>query len=717
MIMFRMINGVVIGSLVTTQIYAQNQSENEVAVLSTISLTATSNDSSEQTQSYTVEKSKSASRLSLSLKETPQSVNVITHQRIKDQQLNSAQEVLENTTGISTYTYDTTRNSFYSRGFQIDSFQYDGIPTSYVNGASYLDTAFYDRFEIVRGATGLTSGSGNPAASVNLIRKKPQKEFSTNLNLSAGSWDNYRAVADVSLPITSDGTIRSRIVGTYTDKKSFLDHLEDQRKGIYATVESDLSDQTTLSLGIEYQDITPNGVLWGGLPLFYSDGSKTNFDRSKSSAAKWSHWDYAFTNTFLTLDHKFENDWSMKLNYTHGDERANYELFSPFGSLDRTTDATSGSNAIAGFAHNTNDNIDISTTGLFQLFGREHELVVGGTWSQRKERSRGTGWLSSKISMSNIENFTNYNGDYIRPDFNAAKFDSLSSADIKQSSLYATGRFQITDDLKLIAGGRVNNYQQEGVSGITPINFSKNGKFTPYLGLTYNINDTYTTYISYSEIFKPQNYYDKNGNLLKPTQGSTQEVGIKASYFDDKLNLAVSAYKNSLDHVAERDGSNYTPTGASAYNSVDGTESKGIDIDIQGEIRPNWNIYTGISSFAAENQNGGRLNSYLPRTTARLFTSYRLPGQYDAITVGGGINWQSRIYTTATNPVYGSVEVGQKSYALVSIMGRYDINPNTNVALNIKNIFDEKYYQMIGFYNQYNYGEPRSAILSFNYKF
>lgn len=50
-------------------------------------------------------------------------------------------------------------------------------------------------------------------------------------------------------------------------------------------------------------------------------------------------------------------------------------------------------------------------------------------------------------------------------------------------------------------------------------------------------------------------------------------------------------------------------------------------------------------------------------------------------------------------------------------MGRYDINPNTNVALNIKNIFDEKYYQMIGFYNQYNYGEPRSAILSFNYKF
>lgn len=717
MIMFRMINGVVVGSLASMQIYAQNQLETDIPVLSTITVTANSDDSTESTNSYTIEKSQSASKLKLSLKETPQSISVITHQRIKDQQLNSAQEVLENTTGISTYTYDTTRNSFYSRGFQIDSFQYDGIPTAYVNGASYLDTAFYDRFEVVRGATGLTAGSGNPAASVNLIRKKPQQEFTTNLNLSAGSWDNYRAVADISLPLTSDGKIRSRVVGTYTDKKSFLDNFEDQRKGVYGIIEADVSDQTTLSVGVEYQDITPNGVLWGGLPLFYTDGSRTNFSRSKSSAAKWSHWDYTFTNSFITLDHKFNNDWSLKLNYTHGDERSEYELFSPFGSINKLTDTTSGSNAIAGFAHNTNDNIDINSTGIFQLFGREHELVLGGSWSQRKERSQGTGWLSSKINMSGIENFTSYDGNYSRPDFDAAKYDSLSSADITQSSLYATGRFQITDDLKMILGGRLNNYQQKGISGTTPINFLKDGKFTPYLGITYNFSDTYTAYASYSEIFKPQNYYDKNGNLLNPTEGSTQEIGIKATYFDEKLNVALSAYKNSLDNVAERDGSNYTPTGASAYNSVDGTESKGIDLDVQGEILPNWNIYTGISSFTAENQNGGRLNSYIPRTTARLFTSYRLPGKYDAITLGGGVNWQSRFYTTATNPIYGSVEVGQKSYALVSLMTRYDINSNANVALNIKNLFDKKYYQMVGFYNQYNYGDSRSATLSFNYKF
>lgn len=716
-ISIRMINGLMFGSLITTHLYAQNQTAEAVHALSTITVKATSDESTETTESYNIEKSKSASKLALSLKETPQSMSVVTHQRIEDQQLTTAQDVLENTTGISIYTYDTTRNSFYSRGFQIDSFQYDGIPTPYVNGASYLDTAFYDRFEVVRGATGLTTGTGNPAASVNLIRKKPKKKFSANLNLSAGSYDNYRTVADVSLPITSDGRIRTRFVGTYTDKKSFLDGLEDQRKGVYGTVEADLTNQTTLTVGMEYQDITPNGVLWGGLPLFYSDGSRTNFSRSKSSAAQWSHWDYAFTNSFISLDHKFNNDWSIKLNYTHGDERSNYELFTPFGSIDKMSSTTTGSNAIAGFAHNTNNNIDLSATGLFQLFGREHELVVGGSWLQREEKSRGTGWLSSKIDMSGIEDFSTYRGDYLRPDFAAVKYDSLSSADITQSSLYATGRFQITDDLKLIAGGRVNNYQQKGASGNTAINFSKNGKFTPYLGLTYNIDDTYTAYASYSEIFKPQNYYDKTGNLLNPTEGITQEIGIKASYFDEKLNVAFSAFKNNLDNVAERDGSNYTPTGASAYKAVNGTESKGIDIDIQGEILPNWNIYTGVSSFSAENQNGGRLNTYIPRTTARFFTTYRLPSQLDKITLGGGVSWQSRIYTTAVNPVYGNVEVGQGSYALFSLMARYDISSNADITFNIKNLFDKKYYQMIGFYNQYNYAEPRSAALSFSYKF
>ena len=112
----------------------------------------------EGTGSYTTGETAAATHLPLSLQETPQAVTVITRQHMDDQQLNSVQDVLENTTGIATYQSDSERTSFYSRGFLINNVQYDGIPTvvgSIVNGSGIgsIDTAFYDRVEVVRGGS------------------------------------------------------------------------------------------------------------------------------------------------------------------------------------------------------------------------------------------------------------------------------------------------------------------------------------------------------------------------------------------------------------------------------------------------------------------------------------------------------------------------------------------------------------------------------------
>ena len=146
----------------------------------------------EGTGSYTTSETVAATRLPLSLRETPQSVTVITRQRMDDQQLNSVQDVLENTTGVTSYQSDSERTSFYSRGFLINNIQYDGIPTvvgDIINGSGIgsLDTAFYDRVEVVRGATGLLTGTGNPSAAINLVRKRPTREFSAAASLGAGS--------------------------------------------------------------------------------------------------------------------------------------------------------------------------------------------------------------------------------------------------------------------------------------------------------------------------------------------------------------------------------------------------------------------------------------------------------------------------------------------------------------------------------------------------
>src|SRR5689334_5445940 len=150
----------------------------------------------------TAESTSSAAKLPLTLRETPQSVTVMTRERLEDQNLQSLDDVLNNTPGVYSYAWDTERVLFTARGFLIDNLLYDGVPAegnfSTHSVDETLDTALYDRIEIVRGATGLMTGAGNPAASINLHRKHADSsEFASILGLMVGSWDDRRVDIDL----------------------------------------------------------------------------------------------------------------------------------------------------------------------------------------------------------------------------------------------------------------------------------------------------------------------------------------------------------------------------------------------------------------------------------------------------------------------------------------------------------------------------------------
>lgn len=272
----------------------------------------------EGTGSYTTQATSAATGLRLSPRETPQSVTVITRQRMDDQQLNSIRDVLENTTGVSSTVLDSERVNYYSRGFSIDNFLYDGVPTTsggaFGPGEGVLDTAFYDRVEDVRGATGLLQGVGEPSASINLVRKRPLREFSATGSLGLGRWDNYRGMLDVSTPLTSDGRVRARVVGSYQDRKSFQDRFSQERRAFYGVVDIDLTSSTTLTVGHEHQNNEPKGATWGGLPLFFSDGSRTDWSRSKNPAAEWNTWESRTNTSFARLEQRFDNGWNLRVN-------------------------------------------------------------------------------------------------------------------------------------------------------------------------------------------------------------------------------------------------------------------------------------------------------------------------------------------------------------------------------------------------------------------
>ena len=147
----------------------------------------------ERAEGYSVRRTSAGTRFDLAPREIPQSVSIISHQRIEDQNLDDIIDVLGNTTGVTSTQSDSERTEFYARGFYIDAYQFDGLPTQMVQNWSYgdsgLDLALYDRVEVVRGATGLLSGAGNPSASVNLIRKHADSaELAGSVSVNVGSW-------------------------------------------------------------------------------------------------------------------------------------------------------------------------------------------------------------------------------------------------------------------------------------------------------------------------------------------------------------------------------------------------------------------------------------------------------------------------------------------------------------------------------------------------
>lgn len=155
----------------------------------------------ENSGSYTTGSMSAATRLNLSIKETPQSVSVITRQQLDDFQLDTLSEAMAHVTGVTVQRNDSERPTYYSRGYAINNFQIDGMLNTFSGLKSDSDTIIYDHIEVVRGATGLTTGAGDPSGTIAMVRKRPTHELAVNSGVSAGSYDNYYSHLDVGGPL------------------------------------------------------------------------------------------------------------------------------------------------------------------------------------------------------------------------------------------------------------------------------------------------------------------------------------------------------------------------------------------------------------------------------------------------------------------------------------------------------------------------------------
>jgi outer membrane receptor for ferric coprogen and ferric-rhodotorulic acid len=696
------------------------------AVLPQVEVTADKmTDTTEGTGSYTTGRTRTALPLGLSLRDTPQSVSVVTQQRIEDQGLVSITDVINNVTGVSVNQYETNRAGFTARGFDITNLQIDGIPTTWEqpwsSGEVAGSLAIYDRVEVVRGATGLMTGAGNPSAAINLVRKRAtSKELTGSAEIGLGRFSERRALVDVSTPLTQAGNVRARVVGEYQEADSWIDSASNQNKTIYATVEADLTPKTLLSAGFSRQETDPKGAMWGGLPFWYSDGVRTNYPVSKTSAAGWTTWGSSYENYFTNLEHTFDNGWKVRATYTRGDRKGDSHLLYLSGLPDRVTGLGVGAFPGSYVTNTKQDDAGLHASGPFELGGRKHEAAFGYMHSKQRfnanSRAADFGGQSSDVG-----NFNNWNADaYPTPTWGPETF--YEGGVTKQEGLYGVARFSLADPLKLILGARVTNYQKDvTLSYSAPYTMKYDKEVTPYAGLVYDLNDTYSTYVSYTDIFQPQSQKNFDGGSLEPVIGKSYEGGIKGEHFGGRLNTSLAVFRIKQDNLAQEAGM-VTRPGQSApevyYRGAEGATSTGFELEASGELARGWNATVGYTQFKAEEASGADFNSIYPRKLFRVYTTYQLPGQLSGLTVGGGVNWEGRTYTVVPGaPASTNGLIEQDSFSLVNLMARYDITKQLSAQFNINNALDKKHFGMFSAYGAITYAAPRTASVSLKYRF
>ncbi|MEZ5704883.1 MAG: TonB-dependent siderophore receptor [Burkholderiaceae bacterium] len=657
----------------------------------------------EQSPAFGAPVSSSATGLDLRLRETPQSISVTSQAQMQAFGLNEVRTLLSAVTGVQVEKVETDRTYFSSRGFDITNFQEDGIGLPFASGLlnGDMDTAIYDRVEVLRGANGLLSSTGNPSATVNFVRKRPTTQFQASVGLTLGSWNLRRVDADLAGPLNASGSVRGRLVVADEDKDSYLDRYQAGKKVASGVLEADLGDATVLTVGHAVQKNRPQGLMWGALPLYYSDGTAIDYDSAASSAPAWTRWDTDDSRSFAELLHDLGGGWTTKASLIHRRIRSDTAMLYIYGTPERDT-GTGLFSWPSTYEHQERQTIaDVQVKGPFELGGRQHQAVIGLMAGRNKvDMASSYDELDEALTLQEV-----LDGSFARPAFDKG-VSAFGHRIDKRHTAYGVGKFALTDDLQLIAGLNVTRARREGVEYGSAQNFSAT-KTQPFAGLVHDLHPNLSAYGSVASIFNPQTELGVDGTVLDPIEGRTTELGLKFESTDKRLNGSVAVFRTKQDNTAEYAG---FANGISYYRGVNATAS-GFEAEIAGTVAPGWQLSAGYAQQRIKGEDGQNARTFVPRQTLRLSSTVAIDA-VPGLELGASVKWQSAI----SRDQGGGITSHQDAYALVDLMARYTFNPHWNLTANLRNATDEKHLNSL-LWDQNYYGDPRNVSVTLNWRY
>ena len=661
-------------------------------------------DATEGSRDYAAKRAKVGAKLPVEMKEIPRQVSVVTHARIEEQNYTRLEDAMRTATGVTVLPTDAGRGAIFVRGFELDTYLIDGLPSSVSSIAgSQPDLFMFDRVEILRGPSGVFGGTGEPGATVSLARKRALAEPGGTASFSIGSWDAYRGEMDVTSALNETKTVRGRLVAAYDTRQSFVDMVESEAKMAYGTVEVDLNPDTTLSLALSHdeKDKLPNS----GLPA-YSNGTFLDVSRSTFVGAKWNRFDSSDDQGLVELEHRLASGGEIKgaVRIVDRDSDMKYALS---GSTVNPTTGLSSIQALEMHYQEQGIASDLHIAQPVEAFGQTHTLTVGVDFRRTDSRTQRGSRALGTISAAN-------------PSYPAEPDVTVSSnieSELNQAGLYGEARIKPITPLTLILGGRFSTYDLDVNNAVSGLNTGKSatGEFTPFVGAVYDITDTLSTYISYAETFQPQSDTTVGGDIIDPRESKQVEVGLKGQFMDDRLFGQIGVYR-----LVDTNRSMADPVNTGSYVSAGKVVVKGIDAELTGRVTDNLELFAGYAyvlseTLAAASGTGSTFSNWTPKHTVNLRARYSFDGDFKDFWVAGGARYVSSYYGQNTS---GTRWV-QDGYALFDAQAGYAITENVDVTLTVNNILDKTYYARSGSNGSvFNYyGDPRNAMLKLTARF
>ncbi|MGK5048366.1 TonB-dependent siderophore receptor [Janthinobacterium sp. GB4P2] len=651
------------------------------------------------------------------MKDIPQSVSVLTRQRLDDQGIKDLREAVNNVTGVVGVHGVGPGVVITARGFQIDQWQYDGVPidrnTYALGNWGQENMVIYDRLEVLRGASGMLVGTGSPGGSVSLVRKRPTTARSVSMTARAGSWDHYGAQLDVSSPLNADASLRGRVIVDEDDSHSFVDQVWSKNRTLYAALDYDLGPATTLGLAIS--NVNDHGrPTFIGLPR-YVDGSALNLPRSTFTGADWNRSEARQTNVYLDLEHHFNSQWSLKasaVNMRENTSSAHQRLAMPI--------RPDGSGASYGdFAmdfDNRKRGIDAYVRGKFDGLGMAQEVLVGASYVTLASDDRFARAWEGGANVFNINHhrpWQDLDTIAVRP----MGVTSDSTYEIRQKGLYGSWNGQLSGKLKAVLGGRFSWYDFLYATPAGPgEQLNASAKFTPSAGLIYALDPQWSAYASYADIFTPQSNRDVQGEVLKPITGSNYEAGIKGELMDGKVNTSLAVFRYDQKNRAVTDyAADLACDGQYCSRASGKVRSQGLEAEVSGEVARGLQLsagyaYTTTTYLDDPDEQGKVFSTWTPKHMLRVWSSYTLPGAWDKFSVGAGVNTQSHTLDTAYKFKVAGFSIWNARLA-------WQATPQMALSVNVNNVLDKRYiipaYNNTGSNNYY--GDPRNLQLTLKY--